>query len=468
MALLGATKLRRSLLPSTRFFLLQYSTLQESIKAAVESKTYQQIPDLLASSSDSRRNPNPNPFSFLSSFPDRLRTQVIDEILQSLLPLRPRSRAHTVHSCLLLHTLQNPNPFPLSLAIIQRILRSGSLPVPQTKLLLSSAWLMRRSSDSVAAVLKEMESLGYRPDSGTCNYVIASLCDVDQLAEAVKVLKGMGGAGCVPDLESYGAVLSAMCSARKTVEAVETVEEMVAEMGLSPRQGTLVKVAAALRANREVKRAVKMIEFLEEEGYIVGFECYEVVLEGCVECKEFILAAKVAVGMADKGFIPYIKTRQKVVDGLAGLLTGTHCDDIADGFDLIYADDEVSQDMEANPDKELEFGFIDVSEEVEVDMKFDQPRVTISDEVVSLKKADEVVIEVSETMKTESAEAANNQLTSYMQEQKEEEETASDDRLTCNTQLMKEQKELWTKSFSHRQEFYKLCFDVYIQGCPKV
>uniref|UniRef100_A0A2P2IZA0 Pentatricopeptide repeat-containing protein n=1 Tax=Rhizophora mucronata TaxID=61149 RepID=A0A2P2IZA0_RHIMU len=292
-------------------------TLEEAIKGAVESKTYQQIPDILASFGNSWKNANP--FSFLSTFPQNRRTQIIDAILQSFIHLRPRFRPQIAYDYLLLYALQNPSPFPIAFAILQRALRSGCLPVPQTHLLLSAAWLRCRSQYvSVAKILLDMQSIGYQPDCGTCNYLISSLCDVDQWLEATEVLKGMFGAGCIPDLESYGTVISKMCRARKTGDAIEMMKEMVVKIGLNPRQGTVAKLAAALRANREVWKGVEMIEFLEKEGCPVGFESYETVLEGCLECREYILAGKVVMGMTGKGFIPYIKFRQKVVEGLAG------------------------------------------------------------------------------------------------------------------------------------------------------
>lgn len=164
-----------------------------------------------------------------------------------------------------------------------------------------------------------MQSIGYRPDCGTCNYLISSLCAIDELAEAVTVLKGMGRAGCAPDLESYGTVIGAMCGFGKTTDAAEMMKEMVAKIGLTPRQETVVKVAAALRANKEIWKAVEMIEFLERKGFHVGFETYELVVEGCLECREFVLAGKVVMKMTGRGFIPYIRVRQKVVEGLAGV-----------------------------------------------------------------------------------------------------------------------------------------------------
>ncbi|XP_059663220.1 pentatricopeptide repeat-containing protein At1g06270 [Cornus florida] len=291
-------------------------TLEDSIRAAVEAKTYQQIPDLLGASKESFQNPNP--FSFLSTFSQNIRIQIIDEILQSFMSLRPRSRPKVAYSCLISYTLQSPNPLPLALAILQRTLRSGCLPVPQTHLLLSTAWLDRRhQSESVRTILLEMQSIGYHPDCGTCNYLISSLCAVDQLTEAVKVLKGMGRAGCVPDLESYGAVIGAMCAIRKTTDAAEMMKEMVMKAGLTPRQEIVVKVVAAMRAKKEIWRAVEMIEFLEKEGFHVGFKSYELVVEGCLECGECVLAGKVVMGMTGKGFIPYIKVRQKVLEELA-------------------------------------------------------------------------------------------------------------------------------------------------------
>ncbi|XP_022947166.1 pentatricopeptide repeat-containing protein At1g06270 [Cucurbita moschata] len=293
-------------------------SLQESIRAAVESKSYQKLPDLFPSLQEACQNPNP--FSFLSTFPVNFRTHVVDEILQSLIPLRPRSRPQFVHASLLFYTLQSPSPLPLSLPVLQRILHSGCVPVPQTHLLLSSVWLkQRRQSKSVASILLNMRSIGYEPDSSICNYLISSLCAIDELAEAFQVLKGMGGAGCVPDLESYGTLISSSTAVRRTAEAVELLKEMVVKVKLTPRQGTVINVVAALRANREIRRAVEIIELLEKESYNVGFESYEILVEGCLECREYILAGKVVMGMTEKGYIPYIRVRHKVVEGLAGI-----------------------------------------------------------------------------------------------------------------------------------------------------
>ncbi|XP_057731059.1 pentatricopeptide repeat-containing protein At1g06270 isoform X3 [Arachis stenosperma] len=251
---------------------------------------------------------------------ENMQVQVIDEMLQSFIPLRPRSKPKIALSFLLTYTLQSSHPLPIALAVLQRTLRSGCFPVPQTHVLLTSAWLDHRClSHSVANVLLEMQSIGYHPDCGTCNYLLSSLCAVGQLAEAVKVLNGMGGAGCIPDFNSYGIVIGAISRARKTAEAVDLMKQMVVKYGLTPGQGTLVKLFAALRANREIWKAVEMIELLEKEGHSVEFESYEAVIEGCLEKHEYVLAGKVAMGMTERGFIPYIKARQKIIEGLASI-----------------------------------------------------------------------------------------------------------------------------------------------------
>ncbi|KAK4486991.1 hypothetical protein RD792_006306 [Penstemon davidsonii] len=104
------------------------------------------------------------------------------------------------------------------------------------------------------------------------------------------------------------------------------VKEMVSVHGLNPRQYMVVKAVNGMRANREIWRAVEMIEFLEEEDVCIGFEAYELVLEGCLECRQFVLecrqfvlAGKFVVRMTEKGFIPYIRVRQRVVEGLVGV-----------------------------------------------------------------------------------------------------------------------------------------------------
>ncbi|RDX57748.1 Pentatricopeptide repeat-containing protein, partial [Mucuna pruriens] len=291
--------------------------LEQAVRAEVEAKNYVKIPELLISLEICQ---NSNPFSFFSSFPQNLQVQIIDEMLQSFIPIRPRSKPQLAYSYLLTYTLQSSHPFPLALAVLQRTLRSGCLPVPQTHVLLSSAWLDRRSlSHSVANILLQMQSIGYTPDCGTCNYLLSSLSAVDQLVEAVKVLRGMGGAGCIPDSNSYRTVIGAMCRVRKTGEAQDLMKQMVVQYGLTPGQGTLVKLLAALRANREIWKAVETIEFLEKEGNSVGFESYELVIEGCLEKREYVLAAKVAMWMTERGFIPYIRVRQKIVEGLASI-----------------------------------------------------------------------------------------------------------------------------------------------------
>ncbi|GAU27096.1 hypothetical protein TSUD_104050 [Trifolium subterraneum] len=292
--------------------------LEQTVTAEVEAKNYVKIPDII--SMELSRSQNSNPFSFLSSFPQNLQVQIVDKMLQSFIPIRPRYKPQLTYSYLLSYTLQSSHPLPLGLAILQRTLRSGCLPVPQTHVLLSSAWLDRRClSHSVANILLEMQSIGYQPDCGTCNYILSSLCAVDQLVEAVNVLKGMGGAGCIPDSNSYSIVIGAMCKIRRTSDAQDLMKQMVVKYGLTPDHGIVVKLLAALRTNKEIWKAVEMIEFLEKEGNSVGFESYELVVEGCLARREYVLAGKVAMGMTERGFIPYIKARLKIIEGLASI-----------------------------------------------------------------------------------------------------------------------------------------------------
>ncbi|KAG8493720.1 hypothetical protein CXB51_011230 [Gossypium anomalum] len=320
------TKLCKSLFnlyPCLSQFVLVHSisslnAVEETVKAALEAKTYEQLPNILLASEKSRRIQNP--FSFLSNLSLTLRTQIIDEILQSFKSIRPRSRPRIVYDLLLSYTLQSSDPFPLSLAVLQCTLRSGCLPAPQIKLLLSEAWLnFGGHSQPVSDSLLEMQDIGFFPDSMTCNYLISSLCAVDQLEEAAKILKGMSRAGCPPDLESFAGLITAMCTFRRTGDAIELVKQMVQKARLTPRQGTVKKVVATLRANREIWKAVELVEFLERKGIPVGFESYELVVEGCLECCEYVLAGKVVVAMTERGFIPYIRVRQKVVEGLVSV-----------------------------------------------------------------------------------------------------------------------------------------------------
>ncbi|KAK1412133.1 hypothetical protein QVD17_33132 [Tagetes erecta] len=293
--------------------------LERSVQSAIETKSYIQIADILSASKETSQASNP--FSFLSNVHREHRTKIIDEILQSFIPIRPRNHPQRAYAYLLSFTLQSPDPLPLSLAILQRTLRSGCTPVPQTHLLLSSVWLhQRKQSDHAAAnMLLQMNSIGYKPDGGVCNYLISSLCKVDQYEEAVHVLWSMGGAGCVPDLDSFSSVIGLLCQLRKTKNIGELMKEMVSKFRLSPRKEMVVKVLKSMRANKDVHEAVEMVIFLEEMNIQIGFESYELVVEMCLEYSLFVLAGKVVMRMTNRGFIPYIEVRQKVFDGLTAV-----------------------------------------------------------------------------------------------------------------------------------------------------
>ncbi|EPS66163.1 hypothetical protein M569_08615, partial [Genlisea aurea] len=291
----------------------------ETLRSAVESKAYYRIPEILLDSSN-LSSASPNPFSFLSSLSEAHQIQVIDEILQYFIPIRPRSRPVMAYSCLLYHTLENPSLLPLSLSVVQRTLRSGCVPPPRTQSLLSEAWIDCRRSNSVSGMLTGMLRFGYSPDSGTCNHLIFSLCKNDQLEEAANVVKGMQAAGCVPDSDSYGFIIDRMIDLKRSDEALRTADEMVRVHGLVPRNGTVLKAVRAAGGG-DVSKRVELIELLEDAGGGVGvaFEAYESVLEGCVKARRWILAGKFALRMAGKGFIPYIGMRRMVVEGLVSV-----------------------------------------------------------------------------------------------------------------------------------------------------
>ena len=67
-------------------------------------------------------------------------------------------------------------------------------------------------------------------------------------------------------MESYGTLIHAATAVRLADKAVELLKEMVVKVKLMPRQGTIINVVAALRANQEVRRAVEIIELLERDS----------------------------------------------------------------------------------------------------------------------------------------------------------------------------------------------------------
>jgi len=61
----------------------------------------------------------------------------------------------------------------------------------------------------------------------------------------------MGRAGCVPDLKSYSTVIS---DSEEHFKALDFMKQM-ANLGSIPRQGTIVKLLAEHRPEREIWKA---------------------------------------------------------------------------------------------------------------------------------------------------------------------------------------------------------------------
>ncbi|RYQ94908.1 hypothetical protein HN51_045366 [Arachis hypogaea] len=122
---------------------LSLQKLEKDIRAEVEAKNHVKILNLLIPLESCHSSKN-NPFSFFSSFSQNMQMQVIDKMLQSFIPLRPCSKPKIALSFLLTYTLQSSHPLPIALAVLQRTLHSGCFPVPQTHVLLTSAWLDHR------------------------------------------------------------------------------------------------------------------------------------------------------------------------------------------------------------------------------------------------------------------------------------------------------------------------------------
>ncbi|CAA7389473.1 unnamed protein product [Spirodela intermedia] len=337
MAAAAASRIALHLLPRLRLRSSFHTEtpVQLAIRTAIESNDHRRIPLILSAGGGGGGSspPDEDPFSFLAHLPPPLTTRIVDDILQSLMSFcRPRSLSHPSFAALLSVLLPQPHPhlpavnFPLALAVLQTAIRCGFSPPPSTRHSLSLFWVHLRHphhgrKPPAVRLLLSMRGVGYRPDLLTLNFLVFSLCSSSEVEEAVGVLRGMAGAGCGPDCDSYCAVIDACCGSAvgDVPRAVALLREMVAGEGMVPRKGTVGKVVGALRREGQGRKAAKVVAFLDSEGVAVGFEEYEAVVEGCLECKEFVTAGKMVVKMSEVGFIPYIRVRHRVVEGLAGI-----------------------------------------------------------------------------------------------------------------------------------------------------
>ncbi|MQM13236.1 hypothetical protein Taro_046160 [Colocasia esculenta] len=312
--------------------------LRLSVRDAVEAGNHRQIPHILSSAA-ATSDPGDDPFSFLSDLPPALTARHVDDIIQSFVSLRPRSLPYLAYAALLSFLLPETTEllarcpsvhFPLALAVLQTGIRHGYSPLPSTRGAFALSWVhlrRRHHRQPASRLLSSMRDVGYRPDVGSCNYLIASLCASSKAEEAICVLRAMGGAGCLPDSESYCTVIEACCAREgrglpagpAVAAAAELMREMVAGEGIAPRKRAVGMLVAAMRREGQGRAAAEVVRLLEREGCAVGFEEYESAVEGCLAGGEFVMAGKMVVEMSKRGFIPYIKARQRVVEGLAGI-----------------------------------------------------------------------------------------------------------------------------------------------------
>ncbi|MBA0714973.1 hypothetical protein Golax_013909 [Gossypium laxum] len=132
-------------------------------------------------------------------------------------------------------------------------------------------------------IIKEMEEVGMKPDSVTCNTLIAYFCKSGDLALALRVMKRMIKDGLVPTTATYRALLHACCLNGKTKGAMKLFTDMSSISMIPPNTITYNILIESLCKNNEVKVALSLMEDIQANGVKPDTTTYNALFKGMKE-----------------------------------------------------------------------------------------------------------------------------------------------------------------------------------------
>lgn len=118
--------------------------------------------------------------------------------------------------------------------------------------------------ENAKALIDEMNTLGFTPDTISYNYLMTSYCKSGLIDEAKGVYQGLEGNGCHPNAATFRTLIFYMCRSEEFVQAYKVFKESV-KFHKIPDFGTLKYLVEGLVKKSEMKKAKGLIRTVKKK-----------------------------------------------------------------------------------------------------------------------------------------------------------------------------------------------------------
>ncbi|GLT57818.1 hypothetical protein SLA2020_307640 [Shorea laevis] len=154
------------------------------------------------------------------------------------------------------------------------------------------------------------EGHGDKPDTVTCTRWIEKLINLGDIEEAVRLMEMLEKYG-EPDIFAYITLISGLCRVNRMDLADKAFEEMISR-GLAPEAVLCTRMIQGFFNSKNIQKAVRIMEILEEHGEPDVF-AYNVLIGELCKVNRIDLANKFLDRMGSSGFSPNVVTYNTMI-----------------------------------------------------------------------------------------------------------------------------------------------------------
>lgn len=173
------------------------------------------------------------------------------------------------------------------------------------------------SLSSVHRILNLMVNAGLGPDQVTTDIAVRSLCEVDQVDEAVDLIKELSVKHSRPDTYTYNFLVKKLCKCRALSTVYGFVDEMRSSFDIKPDLVTYTILIDNVCNTKNLREATRLVGMLSDSGIKPDCFMYNTIMKGYCMLNRGSEAIGVYKKMEEEGVKPDLVTYNTLIFGLS-------------------------------------------------------------------------------------------------------------------------------------------------------
>nr|XP_007153224.1 hypothetical protein PHAVU_003G017200g [Phaseolus vulgaris]ESW25218.1 hypothetical protein PHAVU_003G017200g [Phaseolus vulgaris] len=163
--------------------------------------------------------------------------------------------------------------------------------------------------------LRRISEDGYTPKMNTCNKLVESLCEFNNVEEALILKSDMENKSMKVNVAAYRAVIICLCRVKRTVEAEVLLEEIIGSDMLPDVEISRALIKGYCEENK-VDKAVSLLKLFAKEFQVYDTESYNAVVKVFCDVGNVTELMEVEDKLLKVGYVPNKLTCRHVIHGL--------------------------------------------------------------------------------------------------------------------------------------------------------